>query len=93
MKETVKVLGRHITIRSESQDPDYVQGVADHVNVIGERLLKEIPGVKHEQVALMVALELADQYFRKAAESLEEGPPARRRIAEIITKIDRAVAG
>lgn len=59
----IKILGKEFTVKSDNVE-SYVQEVADYVNRKMEEVLKDTQTVATVNVALLAALNIADEYFK-----------------------------
>lgn len=73
MKERfcIKILGQEISVLSDSGD-EHVTRVVDYINKKAEEIGKESGNIKTLNIAILVALNIADEYFKvkKAEEEL-----------------------
>lgn len=70
----VNILGEDYPIRSSS-DPEYIKRVAAFVNEKMEGIRKSVSGMDAKKIAILAALNIADEYFRlqnKNEKSVEE---------------------
>lgn len=88
MKQTVRVeiAGQDLSIRSDEQ-PEYVQGLADYVDAHIRQLTGGKRNYSAQRVALLVAVQLADELFREKDLSAKY----RRRVAHRLAEVERAV--
>ena len=88
MKQNVEVMGTKITLQVSTKDPTYAQKVAKYVDMTAQPIEQGLPGVTREQLAVMTALELADQLFR-----LNDGEKrTTARLTKAIKKIEKGLA-
>ena len=83
--ETVEVvvLGKRIRIRSDGDD-DYIREVAEYVNEKMDEVLKASQTTTTLNVAILAAMNIADDYFRVQGKS-------RAMTHEISEKVDRII--
>lgn len=90
MKKTFEVilLNQKFNLKSESNDK-YVQKVADYVNKKLFDIQEKTKSVSSLNVALLAALNIADDFFKIRTGEKEKVEKARGKIGEILSFIDR----
>ena len=90
MKKTFEVilLNQKFQLKSES-DEKYVQRVADYVNKKLFDIQEKTKSVSSLNVALLAALNIADDFFRIKTTDKEKVGQARAKVREILGLIDR----
>lgn len=91
MKQNVTVMGHAITVNTSSTDPVYAHDVAQHVNEVSARIAAQLPKLARETLAVMTAMEVADELFRQTSNALPEGRRPRARIESLVRKINDAI--
>lgn len=87
----IEVLGQQFPIRSDL-DPRYIQALADYVNEKVRAASVATPSSDSLRVAVVAALNIADEMFR-ARETADRTPAlVARRVAEIERLVDEALA-
>ncbi len=88
---SVEIRGQRYSIRSHL-DPSYVVELAAYVDTKLQAVVDETPGADLVRVAVLAALNIADEYFRERnAERLESGRLLRR-AEEIERLVDEVLA-
>lgn len=67
LKQSIEVMGVSVAVESSHKDPSYAMKVAKYVELVARPIEASLPGVSRERLAIMTALELADQVVRIAA--------------------------
>lgn len=89
MKRQITLLGITLTVGTDSADPLYILDVARHVEDTAKRLAVKCPSnTARDTLAVMTALEIADELYRKAGDALPETRRPRARIEQMVRKID-----
>lgn len=92
MKQQVVLLGVTLNVATDATDPLYVLDVARHVEDTAQRLAKACPPkTPRETLAVMTAMEIADELYRKSAAVLPEGRRPQARLDALVRKINAAV--
>ncbi len=73
----VEILGQKLVLRSEEEEV-YVRKVAGYVDIKMKEVLKGNPPVTKANVAMLAALNIADEYYR-----------LKDRYEEVLTRLDR----
>ena len=89
MKRTVKVelLGQSFAIKSEKNEA-HLQKVAGYVNRKFEELRRQTRTTSSHDLALLVALNLADELFDERTEAAKEKDQIRQRAKRALSTID-----
>jgi cell division protein ZapA len=83
----ISIMGQKFMIRSESND-DYVQQVASFVDEkIGE-VMSSTKSVASLNVAILAAMNIADEYLKFRRERDEKSNQAERKIKDLIELVD-----
>jgi len=90
MRKTFEVtlLNQKFQLKSES-DEKYVQRVADYVNKKLFDIQEKTKSVSSLNVALLAALNIADDFFKMKHESKDKVHQARSKVREIIGLVDQ----
>lgn len=64
----IKVLGQEFSVLSDSGDDHQVEGVVEFVNNKAEEIAKSSRNATTLNIAILVALNIADEYFRFRSE-------------------------
>ena len=87
---TVHIYGEKYTLRSD-EDPDYIQEVATFVDT----KMREIAGsgkvISTDKIAILAALNIADEFFKSRRSHQESDEAAGRRIEKILVQLRGAV--
>jgi cell division protein ZapA len=59
----IKIMGQEISVLSDSGD-EHVRKVVDYINKKADEIGKESGGVTTLNIAILVALNIADEYFK-----------------------------
>ena len=89
---TVEIFGQRYPIRS-SLDPAYVAELAGYVDAKMRLAARETPGADTLKLAVLAALNIADEYFRALDGAPEEAARWRERTEALERLVDRALAG
>ena len=88
----IKVLGQTYTVKTDS-DEAHIQAVARYVNEKGEEILKKTKSVSSLNVAILTALNIADDFLKEKEKRLallrEVGTKSR----DLVEKIDLSIVG
>lgn len=79
-KVEVEIFGNTYTIRGD-EDPKYIKEVAEYVDKEMRQITERIPSLSTDKVAILVALNIADEFF-KMKEFISK------KIAFLVKKID-----
>lgn len=92
MKKTteISIMGQKFMIRSESND-DYVQQVASFVDNRINEVMHSTKSVASLNVAILAAMNIADEYFKFKREHEERSSKAERKIKDLIELVDLQV--
>ncbi|HRZ26608.1 MAG TPA: cell division protein ZapA [Spirochaetota bacterium] len=91
-KVKVAIFGQTYTIRGDAP-PDYIEQLADYVNAKMEEVAAHKSSSNPTQIAILVALNIADEYFQirqmkgASMETLEE------KTRELISMLDEGLIG
>ena len=90
MKKTFEVtlLNQKFQLKSES-DEKYVQRVADYVNKKLFDIQEKTKSVSSLNVALLAALNIADDFFKIKSMDKDKVGQARSKVREVVSLIDR----
>lgn len=92
MKQQVSILGMTLTVGTDSTDPLYILDVARHVEETAKRLAAgSPPNTPRDTLAIMTALEIADELYRKGGEALPETRRPQARIELLKRRIEEAL--
>lgn len=91
MKQKVVVMGVPVTVQTSATDPKYVHDVAAHVDSVATRVAANLPPLGKETLAILTALEIADELFKKASNAVPEGRRPQARVDALLKKIDTAI--
>jgi cell division protein ZapA len=83
----VSILNQKFVIKSES-DERYVQKVADYVNKKIHEIMTNTKSVSTLSVAILTALNVADDYFKLRGKSKEGSSETVKKLKGIISMID-----
>ena len=86
----VKLLNQKFNLRSDS-DPKQVQKVADFVNKKLFQIQEKTPSVSSLNVALLAALNIADDYYKIKRSTGGHEQEAQAKIKEIVNFIDQCL--
>jgi cell division protein ZapA len=89
---TVEILGQRYPIRSRL-DPAYVMQLATYVDAKMQAAVEENRSADSLRVAVLAALNIADEYFRSREADLAADPLLARRAADLEQLLDQAIAG
>jgi len=84
----VTLLSQKFQLKSDS-DEKYVQRVADYVNKKLFDVQEKTKSVSSLNVALLAALNIADDFFRMKVERKEKVDRARHKVKEIMSMVER----
>ena len=87
----VEILGQRYPIRS-ALDPAYVQELAGYVDAKMQAAADENQTADALRVAVLAALNIADEYFRSRDTEEVDGDALTRRAADLERLVDRAIA-
>lgn len=89
MKKTmeVSVMGHKFMVKSESDD-DYVVRVAEFVDQKINEVIQNTKSVASLNVAILAAMNIADEYFRFRQDRGEKFSTAEKKIKDLIELID-----
>lgn len=88
---TVEILGQRYPIRS-ALDPAYVAQLAGYVDAKMQAAMAENPSADSLRIAVLAALNIADEFFRVRETEDADDEALARRTAELERVIDRALA-
>ena len=88
---TVEILGQRYPVRS-SLDPGYVSDLATYVDEKMRSAADKIPAADSLKVAVLAALNIADEYFRCRDADQSATDDVRTRAMEIEQVVDQALA-
>lgn len=88
---TVEILGQRYPIRS-ALDPAYVSQLAGYVDAKMQAAMNENPSADSLRIAVLAALNIADEFFRSRETEDADEEALARRTAELERLIDRALA-
>jgi len=91
-KVRVNILGQTYNIKGDAS-PDYIMQLADYVNEKVEEVSRNVSGTNSLQVAILVSLNIADEYFqmKKINTGIEGAIEDKAR--EIISLLDEGLIG
>ena len=89
MKKTteISIMGQKFSIRSESND-DYVQEVAGFVDEKIVEVMTSTKSVASLNVAILAAMNIADEYFKFRRERESKTTQAEKKIQDLIELVD-----
>ncbi len=87
---TVEILGQRYPIRS-ALDPSYVAQLAGYVDAKMQAAISENPSADSLRIAVLAALNIADEFFRSSEAEEADDEALARRTAELERLIDRAL--
>jgi cell division protein ZapA len=87
---TVEILGQRYPIRS-ALDPAYVVQLAGYVDAKMQAAADENQSADSLRVAVLAALNIADEYFRSRESEDSDGDALARRASELERLVDRAI--
>ena len=90
-KVDVSLLGQRFTVRTE-RDDEYVASLARHVSRQLDEVRKQTRAVSTHHLALLVALNLADQLFQREEELLKLKQGLRVKTNDILQNVKTALA-
>ena len=88
---TVEILGQRYPVRS-SLDPGYVSNLATYVDEKMRSAADKSPAADSLKVAVLAALNIADEYFRCRDADQSATDDVRKRAMEIEQVVDQALA-
>jgi cell division protein ZapA len=83
----VQILGRKILLSAES-DEDYVREIAEYVNDKMERIAAESQNTSTLNVAILAALDIADEYFKQLGLQKEICEKVDKKCLDLVNYID-----
>ncbi len=89
-KVEISLLGQRFTVRSEREEQD-VHALADYVTKQLEEVRRQTKTVSTQHLALLVALNLADQIFNNKEKALREQTQVKSLVLDAIGEIDEAL--
>ncbi len=91
-KVRVNILGQTYNVKGDAS-PDYIEQLADYVNEKVEEVSRNLSSVNSLQVAILVSLNIADEYFqmKKINTGIEGAIEDKAR--EIISLLDEGLIG
>lgn len=90
-KVEVTLLGQRFTVRSE-KDEAYVHGLAGYVARKYDELKRSARTTSRDQLALLVALNLADELFQQVERAAASRDEVRRHSEALVQKLAAALA-
>lgn len=90
-KVEVTLLGQRFTVRSE-KDEAYVHGLASYVGRKLDELKRSARSMSRDQLAMMVALNLADELFQQVERAATTRDEVRRHSEALMQKLAAALA-
>lgn len=89
MKKTteISIMGQKILIKSDS-DEEYVQKIAGFVDQKVQEVMQSTKSVASLNVAILAAMNIADEYFKVHRERREKFDQAEKKIQDLIELID-----
>ena len=88
----VEILGQQYPIRSQL-DSTYVSELASYVHQKMIAASDRSPTADSARVAVLAALNIADEYFRCRDGQTADDGAAKQRVLELVEKLDNAIAG
>jgi cell division protein ZapA len=82
---TVKISGKEYSIVSEV-DPDYICKAAGYLDLKMREVAENYPNIPETRIAVLAALNIADELFR-CRKSIEDEPDTERRLGELARKL------
>ena len=89
---TVEILGQRYPVRSSLVDPGYVSDLATYVDEKMRAAADKSPAGDSLKVAVLAALNIADEYFRCRDADRSATDDVRKRTMEIEQAVDQALA-
>jgi cell division protein ZapA len=89
---TIEILGREYKIRG-AEDPAYIQEVARYVDAKLREVSQGASGAATDRVAILAAINIADELFQLRRSSSEEFSSIERRAQSLIRLLDDSLAG
>ncbi len=87
---TVEIMGQRYPIRS-ALDLEYITNLASYVDEKIQAATEHSTGGDTVRIAVLAALNIADEYFRARHPATDLGDDLRRRATEIEQMVDRAL--
>ncbi|MFO1520366.1 MAG: cell division protein ZapA [bacterium] len=84
----VSILNQKFVIKSES-DERYILKVADYVNKKMHDILSSAKSISTLRVAILVALNVADDYFKLREQKKESQLSVEKKLKDLVAMIDR----
>ena len=91
-KVRVNILGQTYNIKGDAS-PDYIAQLADYVNEKVEEVSRNLSSVNSLQVAILVSLNIADEYFQVKNISTGIEGAIEDKAREIISLLDEGLIG
>lgn len=88
----IKVFGQTYTVKTDAEE-DHIQKVAQYVNEKMEEVLKKTRSVSTLNVAILTALNIADDLIREREKRIEFLREVESKSKELIEKIDTKISG
>lgn len=88
----IKVFGQTYTVKTDAEE-DHIQKVAQYVNEKMEEVLKKTRSVSTLNVAILTALNIADDLMREKEKRIELLREVESKSKELIEKIDTKIGG
>jgi cell division protein ZapA len=88
----IKVFGQTYTVRSDAEE-DHIQAVARYVNEKMEEVLKKTKSVSTLNVAILTALNIADDLLRERAKRLRFLNEVETKSRDLVEKINLKIDG
>jgi cell division protein ZapA len=87
---TLNILGDDYTIKSE-EDPEIVHDIAEYLNKKVKEINEEVSGLSEKRKAILVALNIANDYFQILKERDELINNIRQRSSALIMNINSTI--
>jgi cell division protein ZapA len=88
----IKVFGQTYTVKTEAEE-DYIQKVANYVNEKMEEVLKKTKSVSTLNVAILTALNIADDLLREKEKRISLLREVEAKSRDLVEKIDTKMGG
>ena len=89
----VEIFGQQYSVKKGRLDSDYVLDLAAYVNKNMNGAEKMSPASDSTRIAVLAALNIADEYFRCRDGQNTDDKAVKQRVLELVEKLDNAIAG
>ena len=88
----VEIFGQHYSVKKGRLGSDYVLDLAAYVNKNMNGAEKMSPASDSTRIAVLAALNIADDYFQARNGQVEDGEAMKQRVLELVETLDSAIA-